>query len=116
MKNIIKENKNIIQSIIINFTGKYNEDLEQEVYIKTWKNIKSYQEQGDSLGGIIKIVIKNVPAGLGSFVHFDRRIDSKLAGALMSIPAVKSVEVGLGRQYATQSGFNSHDEIYYDEA
>lgn len=80
------------------------------------KYIKSYQEQGDSLGGLIKITIKNVPVGLGSFVHWDKRIDSKLAGALMSIPAVKSVEIGLGRQYATQSGFNSHDEIYYDSA
>ncbi|MBR5304788.1 MAG: chorismate synthase [Candidatus Gastranaerophilales bacterium] len=79
------------------------------------KYIESYQAQGDSLGGIIKIIIKNVPVGLGSFVHWDRRIDAKLASALMSIPAIKSVEIGLGKQYATQSGFNSHDEIYYDE-
>jgi RNA polymerase sigma-70 factor (ECF subfamily) len=45
LKNIIEENKNLIQSIIIRWTGKYNEDLEQEVYIKTWKNIKNYKEQ-----------------------------------------------------------------------
>lgn len=79
------------------------------------KYIESYKEQGDSLGGIIKLTIKNVPAGLGSFVHYDRRLDGKLAQALMSIPAIKSVEVGLGRQYATLSGYNSHDEIYFDK-
>ncbi|MBQ7287545.1 MAG: chorismate synthase [Candidatus Gastranaerophilales bacterium] len=78
------------------------------------KYIKEYQEQGDSLGGIIKLTIKNTPVGLGSFVHWDKRLDSKLAGALMSIPAIKSVEVGLGKQYATISGFNSHDEIYFE--
>ena len=76
--------------------------------------IKQYQEQGDSLGGIIKLTIKNVPIGLGSFVHWDKRLDSKLAGALMSIPAIKSVEIGLGKQYATISGYNSHDEIYFE--
>ena len=76
--------------------------------------IKSYQQEGDSLGGILKLCIKNVPIGLGSFVHWDKRLDSKLAAALMSIPAVKSVEVGLGKEYATKSGFNSHDEIYFE--
>ena len=77
--------------------------------------INSYKEQGDSLGGIVEITIKNCPVGLGSFVHWDRRLDSKLAQALMSIPAVKSVEVGLGREYAKLSGFNSHDEIYFED-
>ena len=76
--------------------------------------IKNYQEQGDSLGGIIKLTIKNVPVGLGSFIHWDKRLDGKLAGALMSIPAVKSVEVGLGKDYAKNSGYNSHDEIYFE--
>lgn len=75
--------------------------------------IKSYQEQGDSLGGIIKLTIKNVPIGLGSFVHWDRRLDGKLSQALMSIPAVKSVEIGLGKEYAQLSGSLSHDEIYF---
>lgn len=76
--------------------------------------IKSYQEKGDSLGGILKITIKNAPIGLGSFIHWDKRLDSKLAAALMSIPAVKSVEIGLGKEYATKSGHNSHDEIYFE--
>ena len=77
--------------------------------------IKEYQKEGDSLGGVIKIVIKNVPVGLGSFIHWDKRLDGKLAQALMSIPAIKSVEVGLGKKYAQISGYNSHDEIYYNE-
>ncbi len=78
------------------------------------KYIKEYQEQGDSLGGVIKITIKNVPVGLGSFVHWDKRLDGMLAQSLMSIPAIKSVEVGLGKEYSMVSGFNSHDEIYYE--
>ncbi len=76
--------------------------------------IKQYKEKGDSLGGIIKLTIRNVPVGLGSFVHWDRRLDSKLAGAMMSIPAVKSVEVGLGKEYSRLSGSITHDEIYFD--
>ncbi len=77
--------------------------------------IKSFQKEGDSLGGIIKITIKNVPVGLGSFVHWDKRLDGRLMGALGSIPAVKSVEIGLGKEYSKISGFNSHDEIFFDE-
>lgn len=77
--------------------------------------IENYQKQGDSLGGIIKITIKNAPIGLGSFVHWDKRLDGKLAQAMMSIPAVKSVEIGLGKEYANHSGSKVHDEIYRDE-
>lgn len=76
--------------------------------------ILKHQKQGDSLGGIIKITIKNVPAGLGSFVHWDKRLDTKLASAMMSIPAIKSVEIGLGKDYATKTGSESHDEIYFE--
>ncbi len=77
--------------------------------------IKSYQKEGDSLGGVVRITIKNVPCGLGSFTHYDRRLDGKLMGALGSIPAIKAVEVGLGREYSSLSGFNSHDEIFYND-
>ena len=59
MKNIIKENKKIIQTIIINFTGNFNEDLEQEVYIKTWKNFKNYQEQ-NKFKQWISTIAKNI--------------------------------------------------------
>lgn len=106
-QNILK-NYNIDFSFEIMQIGKCSEKSEFENYIK------QYQQEGDSLGGIIKIIIKNTPPGLGSFVHYDKRLDGRLAQALMSIPAIKSVEVGLGREYALLSGFNSHDEIYYD--
>ncbi len=88
--------------------GDCNKKEEFEQYIE------EYKKQGDSLGGIIKLTIKNVPVGLGSFVNWDRRLDGKLAQALISIPAIKSVEFGLGKEYAKKSGYNSHDEIYYE--
>ena len=77
--------------------------------------IDEYKKEGDSLGGIIKITIKNPPIGLGSFVQWDKRLDGRLCGALMSIPAIKSVEVGLGKDYSKASGYNSHDEITYED-
>ncbi|MBR1617995.1 chorismate synthase, partial [bacterium] len=73
-----------------------------------------YKKMGDTLGGIIQITIKNVPVGLGSFVNWDRKLDSKLAQSVMSVPAIKSVEFGLGRDYAKISGNNSHDEIFWE--
>ena len=77
-------------------------------------SVIKHQQEGDSLGGILKITIKNTPIGLGSFVSWDKRLDSKLAGALMSIPAIKSIEIGLGKEYATKTGSMSHDEIYFE--
>ena len=74
--------------------------------------IKNFQKEGDSLGGIIKITIKNPPVGLGSFNHWDNKLDGKLAQAMMSIPAIKCVEIGLGKEYAKYSGHQSHDEIF----
>lgn len=110
-----------IGAICQNILKNYNIDFSFEIIsIGTCNNknnfdeyIKTYQQEGDSLGGIIKITIKNTPIGLGSFVHWDKRLDGKLASALMSIPAVKSVEVGLGKEYANFSGNQSHDEIYF---
>ena len=104
----ILSNYNIEFSSDIISIGQCNDKVRFEEYIK------QYQEKGDSLGGIIKIIIKNVPVGLGSFVHWDKRLDSMLAGALMSIPAIKSVEVGLGKEYARLSGSITHDEIFYE--
>jgi len=76
--------------------------------------IESAKRSKDTLGGVIEIWLGNVPAGLGSFMHFDKRLDSRLAANLMSIPAIKGVEVGLGFEYAKQRGSVSHDAIYYD--
>jgi len=64
------------------------------------------------VGGIFEVLIKNVPVGLGSYAQPDRRLDGRLAGALMSIPGIKSVEIGLGLGYAVSFGSEVHDEIF----
>ena len=74
------------------------------------------KKEGDTLGGLIKVVYKGMPVGLGSHVHWDRKLDGQLAQAVMSIPAVKSVEIGLGKDCANISGFNTHDEIFINES
>jgi chorismate synthase len=76
--------------------------------------IDQAKQNGNSLGGVIEVIIRGVPVGLGSHVHWDRRLDSKLAAALMSIPAIKAVEIGLGIQAATMLGSEVHDPILYD--
>ena len=76
--------------------------------------ISKAHKEGDTLGGIVEILAYGVPVGLGSHVHWDRRIDSKLAGALMSIQAIKGVEVGDGFIGASRRGSQAHDEIDYD--
>ena len=78
------------------------------------KQIDEAKENGDTLGGKIEISFKNLPAGLGSFVNWDRRLDGRLAQALMSIPAVKAVEIGAGTKAAELNGSNMHDEIFYE--
>ncbi len=72
--------------------------------------------QGDSLGGIFEVKAENVPVGLGSYVHYDRRLDARLAAALMSIPAVKAVEFGDGFASASKLGSQVHDIITYAKA
>ncbi len=78
------------------------------------KEIINNTVKKDTLGGIIEIVAHNVPVGLGSFVHFDRRLDGRIAQVLMSIPSVKAVEIGNGIENASLSGSRVHDEIFYD--
>jgi chorismate synthase len=66
---------------------------------------------GNTLGGICEVVADGVPAGLGSHVSWDRKLDGRLAAAIMSIPAVKGVEIGLGFEAARRMGSDVHDEI-----
>ena len=68
---------------------------------------------GDSLGGVVEIVVLGAPVGLGSYVHWDRRLDGRLAAAVMSIQAFKGVEIGLGFEAARRPGSQVHDEIAY---
>lgn len=77
--------------------------------------ISSAQSDGDTLGGVVEVVAHGVPVGLGSHVHWDRRLDSKLAAALMGIQAIKGVEVGDGFETSRRRGSLAHDEIYRED-
>lgn len=72
-------------------------------------------EEGDTLGGKFEVIYGNLPIGLGSFVHWDMTIDGRLAQAIMSIPAVKAVEIGAGVDSAQLKGSQMHDEIFVDK-
>ncbi|MDI3327346.1 MAG: chorismate synthase [Alicyclobacillaceae bacterium] len=74
------------------------------------------RREGNTLGGVFEVVALGVPPGLGSYVHPDRRLDGRLAGALMSIQAIKGVEIGIGFEAARLPGSEVHDEIGYDPA
>jgi chorismate synthase len=73
--------------------------------------IDEVKKDGDTLGGVVEVLAFGVPPGLGSFTHWDRRLDARLGGALMSIQAIKGVEVGDGFTTATRRGSVAHDEI-----
>ena len=73
--------------------------------------IESAHSDGDTLGGVVEVLAFNMPPGLGSHVHWDRRLDSRLAGALMGIQAIKGVEIGDGFETAMRRGSVAHDEI-----
>ena len=73
--------------------------------------IKAAAKAGDSLGGVAEVVAHGVPVGLGSHVHWDRRLDALLAQALMSIQAIKAVEIGDGTEVAGLRGSEAHDAI-----
>ena len=77
--------------------------------------IKAAAKEGDSLGGVVEVLAYGVPVGLGSHVHWDRRLDALLAQALMSIQAVKFVEIGEGADTPTRRGSEAHDAILWDE-
>jgi chorismate synthase len=78
--------------------------------------VKEAAKDGDSLGGVVEILAYGVPVGLGSHVHWDRKIDALLAQAIMSIQAVKGVEIGDGFEVAGRRGSQAHDPIVWDAA
>ncbi|GAB3020005.1 chorismate synthase [Nocardioides flavus (ex Wang et al. 2016)] len=75
------------------------------------ERIDRAHKDGDTLGGVVEVVVHGLPPGLGSHVHWDRRLDARLAGALMGIQAIKGVEVGDGFELADTPGSQAHDEI-----
>ncbi|MGY4706919.1 chorismate synthase [Candidatus Bipolaricaulota sp. J31] len=86
-------------------------DAEREMVAR----IDAARAAGDTVGGIFEVVALGVPPGLGSYVQWDRRLDGRLAWALMSIPGIKGVEIGLGFRAARVRGSEAHDEIFRDE-
>jgi len=77
--------------------------------------IDECHKDGDTLGGVVEVLVHGLPSGLGSYVHADRRLDARLAAALMGIQAIKGVEVGDGFRTAARRGSHAHDEIERDE-
>lgn len=80
------------------------------------EEIDNAREKKDTLGGIFEVIVDGILPGLGSYVHYDRRLDAELAKAIMSIPAVKAVEIGNGCEAAKKLGSKVHDEIFYSKA
>jgi chorismate synthase len=85
--------------------------LDPEASAAMVARIDRAHKDGDTLGGVVEVVVHGLPPGLGSHVHWDRRLDARLAGALMGIQAIKGVEVGDGFELADTPGSEAHDEI-----
>jgi chorismate synthase len=98
-----------ISSKVLSIGG---EDNPQEMR----KKISQAIADKDTVGGIFTVIARGIPAGLGSYAQSDRRLDGRLAQAIMSIPGIKAVEIGLGFGYADKFGSAVHDAIYYSKA
>jgi chorismate synthase len=85
--------------------------LDPDTSARMVERIDQAHKDGDTLGGVVEVVVHGLPPGLGSHVHWDRRLDARLAGALMGIQAIKGVEVGDGFELAATPGSQAHDEI-----
>lgn len=88
-----------------------DKDVEQEMMDR----IDQAKKDGDSIGGVCEVYVEGMPAGIGSYVHYDRKLDAKLAGSVMSINAFKGAEIGIGFEAARKNGSEVHDEILWDE-
>jgi chorismate synthase len=90
--------------------------LDAEAEARMIAAVDAAREDGDTLGGIFEVVANGLPVGLGSHVSWDRKLDGRIAGAMMSIQAMKGVEIGLGFEAARRRGSRVHDEIAADTA
>lgn len=90
--------------------------LDPKVEQQMKDEIDQAKKDGDSIGGVCEVYVEGMPAGVGSYVHYDRKLDSKLAGSVMSINAFKGVEIGIGFEAARRNGSEVHDEIIWDES
>jgi chorismate synthase len=107
-KIFLKEFKIKIFSKVLEIAGKTS-------VLKIKKEIALARTQKNTLGGVFEVIVRGVPVGLGSYVQYDRRLDARLAFAVMSIPAIKAVEFGLGVHFVKMRGSEVHDEIFYSD-
>jgi chorismate synthase len=98
---------NDLESIDADPLRAFNRELSAQMVAE----VDKAHSEGDTLGGVVEVLVYGLPPGLGSFVHWDRRLDSQLAGALMGIQAIKGVEVGDGFETARRRGSEAHDEM-----
>ncbi|MCD4728309.1 MAG: chorismate synthase [Pirellulales bacterium] len=92
----------------------YTLNPEQDAEIKT--SIDRIEKRGDTLGGLLEVRVEGVPFGLGSHTQWDGRLDGRLAQAVMSVQAIKGIDIGLGFEAACRTGSEVHDPIHYDPA
>lgn len=89
--------------------------IDKEAEEKMIEFLKETVAEKDTAGGVVEIIVKGVPVGIGSHVSWETKLDAMLAGGLMSVQAIKGVEIGLGFDCARTKGSNVHDEIFYNE-
>lgn len=88
--------------------------LDKKIEKAMMAKIDQAKKKGDSLGGVFEVLVRGLPVGLGSYVQWNRKLDGKLAQAIMSIQAIKGVEIGLGFEAARRFGSQVHDSLFYD--
>ncbi|WP_404452846.1 chorismate synthase [Virgibacillus necropolis] len=105
-------------------TSKERQTISQESPVRTLdKNVEKImmdtideaKKEGDSIGGVVEVYVEGMPAGIGSYVHYDRKLDGRIAGSVASINAFKGVEFGLGFETARRNGSQVHDEIAWSK-
>lgn len=89
--------------------------LDPDVEQQMMDRIDEAKQEGDSIGGVCEVYVEGMPAGIGSYVHYDRKLDAKLAASVMSINAFKGAEIGVGFEAARLNGSEVHDEIIWNE-
>ena len=104
----IKEIKEVIKGSPVRCTN-------QAISIKMCEHIDEAKQKGDSVGGLVQVLAENVPAGLGSYVQFDRKLDAKIAAAIMGVQSVKGVYFGDAMLASQEFGSVVHDQIIYED-
>lgn len=89
--------------------------LDEEAGAKMIEAIDNAKKNGDSIGGVVEVIAEGMPIGIGSYVHYDRKLDAKVAAAIVSINAFKGVEIGIGFEAARKFGSEVHDEIAWND-